>query len=140
MTTSYASRPPPSATGSFAHSSARAVMARALVSSAAWASRDATAVLRPADSTRSTCTSGSATASARPGKPAPEPTSAIRRARLTSRTDNRGEGIGQVAVDGVGNGRVRVRLSRERLEQALELPRGRLREAEPAAQLLERFP
>ena len=49
---------------------------------AAWARREITAALRPADSIRSTLASGNAIANARPGKPAPAPTSAIRLARV----------------------------------------------------------
>jgi hypothetical protein len=45
-----------------------------------------------------------------------------------------------VRVDRVGNGRVGVRLGRQRLEQALELPGGRLGQAEALTEPLERFP
>src|SRR5215212_3046073 len=86
VTASYAPAPPPSASGTRAKSSARAVTERALVRPTAWVNRSITAVFRPEDSSRSTRARGRASASTSPGNPAPAPMSAIRRADASSRT------------------------------------------------------
>ena len=78
--------PTPKSTGSRAHSSARATTLRAFSTFAAWIRRSITAAFRPTDSIRSTEARGSATASTRPGKPAPAPTSAMRRALASEGT------------------------------------------------------
>ena len=66
---------------------------------AAAARRAITSVLRRPDSTRSTCASGSATASTRPGKPAPEPMSATRPGCLAAPRLQAAEAVRHVDVD-----------------------------------------
>ena len=79
VTASYASRPSPAT--QLLHSSARPDRCgRSSRPAAPAPGARPLRTLRPALSIRSTCAAGSATASARPGKPAPEPMSAIRRA------------------------------------------------------------
>ena len=56
--------------------------------------------LRPTDSIRSTWASGRATARARPGKPAPAPTSAIRSAVAQLGDLEAGEAVGDVDLPG----------------------------------------
>ena len=86
-------------------------------SSAAWINRSITAVFRPADSMRSTSARGRAIASTSPGKPAPAPISAIRRADASSGTSSPDRLSGHVNLKRrfrVRDRRVRVRLRGER--------------------------
>ena len=74
--------------------------------------------LRPTDSIRSTWALGRATARARPGKPAPAPTSAIRAACAQLRDLEAGEAVGDVDLPGalVDDGADRGALLGEQLE------------------------
>ena len=83
--------------------------------------------LRPTDSIRSTWASGRATARARPGKPAPAPTSAIRSAVAQLGDLEAGEAVGDVDLPGalVDHGADRGALLGEQLEDLAQRLRGR---------------
>ena len=95
---------------------------RALAMPAASAARRMNSHLRPTDSTRSTCAAGSATARARPGKPAPAPTSAIRGGLPQLGHLEAGEAVGDVHLPGalVDHGADRGPLRGEQVEDHLQ--------------------